>query len=423
MKNFQEFLKSCSKDKESNKKLIKFVEELVQERDQAKEHLELLERAIASDYDSILITTLGLEEPGPFIVYVNDGFTRMTGYTREEAIGNTPRMLQGPKTDRDVLDTLKKRLKEGQSFFGHTVNYRKDGSEFINQWDIHPLTNEDGEITHWVSYQHDITERKRSEEKVVDSQIEFDQLDEESKKTLIDVDTQGNIITSNKAFRDLTGFDNEELKKMKFWELLSDNHTESFRLKFDKFKPSDFDDVVYNLIINNKKGNEVEVKIEPRLLRIDGQTVVRVAFENKSLQKRIMEMLKQRNSNFEKMFDRGNEFRYKLLRDAEGHFRFKYVSDTFEEITGISPDKAENMMLKDLIHQDDFEKVIAHLEDVIEGKPNTELFRLKGNSGKYISVIDYAKPVWDSKNAIVEEIKGCTSIEAVPKSKRQTTEN
>ncbi len=419
MKNFQEFVKSCSKDEESYKKLIKFVEELVKERDQAKEHLDLLERAIASNYDSILITELNLEEPGPKIVYVNDGFTRMTGYSREEAIGNTPRMLQGPKTDREVLDNLKKRLKEGQSFFGHTVNYRKDGSEFINQWDIHPLTNHDGEITHWVSYQHDITERKRSEKKVVDSQIEFDRLDEESKKTLVDIDTQGNIITSNKAFRDLTGFDDEELKKMKFWELLSNKNLENFKHKFDKFKPSDFDDGTFNVSIKNKKDTEVEVTIQSRLLSIDDQTVIRAAFENKSLQKRIMAMLKQRNSNFEKMFDRGRDFRYKLLRDAEGHFRFKYVSDSFTDITGISTENAENMLLKELVHEDDFEKVISHIDNVLQGKPNTETYRIKGKSGDYISVIDYAKPVWDTKQAIVEEIKGSTSVESDLKSKTE----
>lgn len=411
MKNFQEFLKSCSKDDESYKKLIKFVEELVQERDEVQNHLELLERAISSDYDSILITSLELEEPGPKIVYVNDGFTRMTGYSKDEAIGNTPRMLQGPKTDRNVLDNLKKRLQEGQSFFGHTVNYRKDGSEFINQWDIHPLTNEKGEITHWVSYQHDITERKRSEKKVVDSQIEFDRLTEESKKTLVDIDTQGNIITSNKAFRDLVGFDDEELKKNKFWELLTDKHVESFRHKFDKFKPSDFENATFNLSIKNKKGIPVEVKVESRLLKIDDQTVVRASFENRSLQKRIMAMLKERNDNLDKMFDRGKNFRYKLIKDAEGHFRFKYVSDTFSSVTGISAEKAENMLLSELIHQDDEEKVLSHLNNVLQGKPNTEQFRIKGKDGNYVQAIDYAKPVWDSKNAIVEEIKGSTSIE------------
>jgi PAS domain S-box-containing protein len=417
MKNFQEFLKSCSKDDESYKKLIKFVEELVQERNEVQSHLNLLERAISSDYDSILITSLELEEPGPTIVYVNDGFTRMTGYSKDEAIGNTPRMLQGPKTDRKVLDNLKKRLKEGQSFFGHTVNYRKDGSEFINQWDIHPLTNDKGEITHWVSYQHDITERKRSEKKVVDSQIEFDRLTEESKKTLVDIDTQGNIITSNKAFRDLVGYDDEELKKHKIWELLTDKFVESFRHKFDKFKPSDFENATFNLSINNKKGIPVEVKIESRLLKIDNQTVVRASFENRSLQKRIMAMLKERNDNLDKMFDRGRNFRYKLIRDAEGNFRFKYVSDTFASVTGISADEAENMLLSDLIHQDDEQKVLSHLNNVLQGKPNTEQFRIKGKDGSYVQAIDYAKPVWDSENAIVEEIKGSASVEISSKPK------
>ena len=217
MKDLKEFLKSNCKNEESYKKLFEFVDQLEKEKESVDHQLMLLERAISSDYDSIVITSLHLEKPGPEIVYVNDGFTKMTGYSREEAIGATPRILQGEKTDRAVLDKLKQRLKDGQAFFGHTVNYRKDGTEFINQWDIHPLTDNKGEITHWVSYQHDITERKRSEKKVVDSQVEFDRLKEESKKTLVDIDIQGNIITSNKAFRDLTGFDEDELKMKKVW--------------------------------------------------------------------------------------------------------------------------------------------------------------------------------------------------------------
>lgn len=410
MNNIQEFLKSCSKDEESYKKLIKFADELIQQREQVKDHLELLERAIKSDYDSIVITTLELEKPGPRIVYVNDGFTKMTGYSRDEAIGETPRILQGPKTDRAVLDTLKKRLKEGQAFFGHTVNYRKDGSEFINQWDIHPLTNEKGEITHWVSYQHDITERKRSEKKVVDSQLEFDRLAEESKKTLIDVDEQGNIITSNKAFRDLIGYDDEELKKKKVWELLADKQVESFKHKFDKFKPSDFDGVTHNLVISTRKGLPVEVKVNTRLLTIDDQTVLRAAFENKSLQKRIMAMLNKRNANFEKMFDTSKDFRYKLIADSDA-FRFSYVSDSFTSITGINTSEAEKMTLSELVHDADQEKLAKHLDTILKGKPNTEQFRILSKDGSYISVIDYAKPVWDDERENVQEIKGSISTE------------
>ncbi len=411
MSNIQEFLKSCSKDDQSYQKLVEFVQELVEEKDEAEQQLKLLENAVRSDYDSILITTLDLEKPGPKIVYVNDGFTRMTGYSKEEVLGKTPRVLQGPKTDRKVLDTLKKRLKQGQAFFGHTVNYKKNGTEFIIQWDIHPLTNKKGEVTHWVSYQHDITERKRSEKKIVDSQIEFDSLAEESKKTLIDIDEQGNIITSNKAFRDLIGYDDEELKKQKFWELLVEEQIESFKHKFDEFKPSDFEGAVYELKILNRKGNPVEVTVRTRLLEVDDQKVIRTSFENKSLQKRIMAMLNKRNQSYRKMYDSTREFRYKLVPNEEGDLVFEYVSESFINITGISNDEAEGLLVENLVHPDDVKKLKTHFDNVLDGKPDTAQFRIKRKNGEYSEVIDYAKPIWDAENAVVEGIKGSTSTE------------
>lgn len=398
-------------DQEKADKLRGLIAKLQEEKDQAEESLHLLENAIRSDYDSILITTLKLEKPGPEIVYVNDGFTRMTGYSREEAIGNTPRMLQGEKTDRAVLDKLKKRLKDGQAFFGHTVNYRKDGTEFINQWDIHPLTNAEGEITHWVSYQHDITERKRSEKRVVDTNIEFDKLAEESKKTLIDVDEQGNIVTSNKAFRDLIGFDNEELKKKKVWELMSDHHVETFRHKFEEFKPSDFDDNVYRISLVNKKGNNIEVEAKARVLASNGQKIVRIAFENKSLQKRILSMLANREKDFDRMFDQSKDFNYKLIPVAENQYQFDYVTETFSELTGIASSEIQTIELSDFIHEEDIQKVLNHFEVVLDGKPNTEQFRIKTKEGDYVEVIDYAKPDWDADESSVKAVKGATSTE------------
>lgn len=419
MEKLQEFLKSYSKDEESYKKLLKFTEGLVEEREEAKSHLNLLERAIKSDYDSIVITTLELDQPGPEIVYVNDGFTRMTGYTREEAIGKTPRILQGPKTDRAVLDTLKKRLEDGQSFFGHTINYRKDGSEFINQWDIHPLTNDEGEITHWVSYQHDITERKRSEKKVVDTEIEFDRLTEESKKTLVDLDVQGNIVTSNKAFRDLLGYDDEELKKKKIWNLLDEKHVENFRHKFEKFKPSDFQGADYELVLINKMGHPVEVKVDTRLLSIDDQTVVRASFQNKSLQKRIMALLKQRSNSLDRMFDKSKEFRYRMVKGEDGKLLFSNVSGFFSSITGISEDKADQMPWQELVHSADFAKAEKHYERVLAGMPNTEQYRIKSAAGEYITVIDYAKPVWNDDKSSINEIIGSISTEISSENKNR----
>lgn len=124
---------------------------------------KLLASVVHFSEDSIIITDKDLDNPGPRIVYVNPGFTRMTGYLPEEVIGKTARILQGPKTDPAVLRNLRRTLEEGKTFFGQAINYRKDGSEFWNEWHIEPILDDHGEVTHYIAIQHDITERKTIE--------------------------------------------------------------------------------------------------------------------------------------------------------------------------------------------------------------------------------------------------------------------
>ncbi|WP_151670367.1 PAS domain-containing protein [Nitrincola schmidtii] len=119
--------------------------------------MSLFELAVEQTYDSILITTAELDLPGPQIIYVNDAFCRKTGYSREELIGKTPRILQGEMTNRSLLDELRETLASGQRFEGSTINYRKNGQPYVVRWSISPLMNEKGEIVNFVSVQRDIT--------------------------------------------------------------------------------------------------------------------------------------------------------------------------------------------------------------------------------------------------------------------------
>ncbi|HTA95731.1 MAG TPA: PAS domain S-box protein, partial [Verrucomicrobiae bacterium] len=148
----------------------RFLQNEVAERKQAEESLRLLNSAVEQSKESILITDAELDLPGPKIIFVNPAFTQMTGYTAEEAIGKTPRILQGPRTDKTVLSRLRKNLERGEVFAGEAVNYRKDGKEFHLEWQIAPLRNASGEITHFVAIQRDITERKRLEAQLFQSQ-------------------------------------------------------------------------------------------------------------------------------------------------------------------------------------------------------------------------------------------------------------
>ena len=115
--------------------------------------LAAMERALEGANMPIIITTATLTKDGPKIVYVNRAFCRSTGYKRDELLGQTPRILQGPKTDRRLMRELTERLKEGQPFFGETVNYRKDGTPYLTRWNISAICDDNGKTTHYVSFQ------------------------------------------------------------------------------------------------------------------------------------------------------------------------------------------------------------------------------------------------------------------------------
>ena len=123
--------------------------------------MALVKAAVESANDAILITEARLDLPGPRIEYVNAAFTRMTGYGVEEIVGQTPRILQGPKTDRGLLERLRGDLAASESFHGETVNYRKDGQEYIVEWRITPLRDAAGDLSKWVAIQRDVTDRVR----------------------------------------------------------------------------------------------------------------------------------------------------------------------------------------------------------------------------------------------------------------------
>lgn len=121
----------------------------------------LLATAVSRLNDIVLITEAEpLDQPGPRIVFVNDAFERRTGYTREETIGNTPRMLQGPKTQRAELDRIRVALTAWEPVRAELINYTKAGKEFWLELDIVPVADENGRYTHWIAIERDITDRK-----------------------------------------------------------------------------------------------------------------------------------------------------------------------------------------------------------------------------------------------------------------------
>ncbi len=136
----------------------------ITERTQQEERLRLLESVVVNTNDAVVISETTLtDQPGLKIVYVNEAFTTMTGYSPEAVIGQPPSLLQGANTNLAVIEQIATALARHEPIQGDVIAYRQDGSEFWLGFDILPVANEHGDVTHWISVQRDISDRKRVE--------------------------------------------------------------------------------------------------------------------------------------------------------------------------------------------------------------------------------------------------------------------
>lgn len=126
-----------------------------------QERMQLLSNALSVAGNSIFITNKAGR-----IQWVNNAFTQLTGYTLTDAYQQTPRMLKSGKQDAAYYNELWKTIQSGRIWNREAVEKRKDGALFTVQQTITPIFSPDGEITHFVSIQEDISERKAAEERI-----------------------------------------------------------------------------------------------------------------------------------------------------------------------------------------------------------------------------------------------------------------
>lgn len=126
--------------------------------------LALLESVITHVSDAVVITEAqSLSAQGVRIVYVNDAFSKMTGYAPTEAIGQSPRFLHGPLTDQNTINLLRESLKKWEPCEITVINYKKNGRAFWNNIRVSPVANGEGKFTHWIGIERDVTDYKVEE--------------------------------------------------------------------------------------------------------------------------------------------------------------------------------------------------------------------------------------------------------------------
>lgn len=201
--------------------------------------IDQLGMAFEKAYTGIIITSRN-PKGVQIIRYCNPSFCRMTGYSKDELIGQSPKILQGPETNKYVIASLKKAVNQSSYWEGDAINYRKDGEKYHVKWNINPLKDIEGNLDAYISFQTDITN-----EKVVENynQVLLAAFHEYKDPVMI-TNEQMEIVFINEAFEKDTGYKQEEVVGKKPGFLSSNEHNSSFYRS------------LYNHILNGKKYSE-----------------------------------------------------------------------------------------------------------------------------------------------------------------------
>ena len=181
----------------------------------------LFQAALDQSYNSVVITDANSTGDGPRIVYANPSFESMTGYSVTELTGKSPKILQGPLTDRRVIEEMRICMRTGKYFEGSTINYNKDGYPYNVEWSISPIKDQAGVIQYFISVQKNITAfiKAQQERNLLAKALN------DSPDCVMITDIENKIVFVNAGFEQLTGYKQDEVlgKAPSFlWNTMSD---------------------------------------------------------------------------------------------------------------------------------------------------------------------------------------------------------
>ncbi|MBI5224355.1 PAS domain S-box protein [Candidatus Micrarchaeota archaeon] len=225
----------------------------VTEKIKMNDQMSLLSSALQSAENAIVITDIYGK-----IQYVNPSFTKLTGYSSEEAIGANPRILKSGKQDLAFYKNLWDTINSGKTWSGEIINSYKGGRGGIEQMTITPILEKDGSVSHFIAIKEDITKRKELEDKLSESQTLFRGMYEQSPLGISFYGNDGLLKSMNKATLLLLGIESVEDSRMKsIFNLPAQTPEEVRQLKaginLEKIVELDFDMLKSMGLLNTRK--------------------------------------------------------------------------------------------------------------------------------------------------------------------------
>ncbi len=264
----------------------------ISKQKEAEKEINKLSCAIEQSPTSVIIT-----DPKGNIEYVNPQFTKTTGYSKEEVIGENPRILKSGRNPHDFYMKLWSTITAGYEWKGRFSNRKKNGDIYWEYQSISPVKDDKGNITNFIAVKIDETERVKAEEEALKAGRQFARILEISLDAIITADEKQRIVIFNKGAEHLFCYTSAEIKGKPLDMLLPERfkgmhgkHMEDFSKSEITFKR--LNDRHYQLFGLRKSGDEFPAEIAISKYREDGKTMFSAVIQD------ITERRKMENDRF-----------------------------------------------------------------------------------------------------------------------------
>lgn len=360
----------------------------VTEKKESEETIQLLNTALEAAANGIAITDID----GNFI-WVNDSFTKLTGYSFSEVKGANPRLLKSDHHDQDFYKNLWKTITSGKVWSGEIINKRKDGSIYYEEQTITPVRNYLGEITHFIAIKQDITNRKKTEQLIRESEEKYRSLFDRSKDGILLHDLDGHIIDGNVQVLELMGYDKDELLKMNTSNLYQEGRENDTR---KKLLENGF--VNFEIEFIRKDKAKFHADVVSSLVEIGGEKLVQAIVRDITKRKKTEAQLLESEERLRSFYENSSIGVYRSTPDGS----IKMANPALKRMLGI--ENIEQHNLNDLseniyVNNNDrlrFQKILER-----DGKVTGFETAYSHPNGKTIYTREYARVVKDEKGNVL----------------------
>lgn len=295
------------------------------------EQLDIYRQAMDATNTGILLVDANKKD-NP-ITYSNKGFREMTGYSEEQITGRNCRFLQNDDRDQDVIDDIRATIENGEEGEFTLRNYRKDGTLFWNKLNLAPIKNEQGDISHYVGIQNDVTELVEAQKELKEERDFIDAAIKSLPDVFYMVDEDLNYVKWNDTLEEELGYGKEEIKNMHPLDFFAEKDYELILSKINHAFETGSAEV--EVEIKDKNGNLIPYYVTGKKLRRDGKNFLVGSCTNLANLKKAEYKSRQQEQLLKAIINQAESVIY--VKDSNGVMQL--VNDSYLKLFGLKREK------------------------------------------------------------------------------------